>query len=141
MTPEEHQIEHIRLHRALDELLACYIEENCGRLPERILDLPPAARSGSIHNPILHLLEWAHQKTMLSTPAPHDHADPRSPVDFEAQRQMIVLALAELALSRPGWEDSIREIVRFYDVEGFPMFTAFKEANADRVKKTHGVLG
>jgi hypothetical protein len=135
MTPEEHQVEHVRLHRALDELLACYIAENCGRLPEQILDASlPSGRSGSIHNPILHLLEWAHQKTMQPTLPPQEHANPRSPADFESERQMILLALAELALSRPGFEDSLKEIARYYDGEDLAMFESFKRTSSDRVK-------
>lgn len=128
LTPEEHQAEHRRLHHALDLLLACYIGE-----------CRSGNGSGSIHNSILQLLEWAHQKTMLPTPA--DTHDDRDPVDFESQRQMIVLALAELALSRPGFEASIREIARHYDVEGLPMFEGFKGSSADRVRAERGPFG
>lgn len=135
MTPEEHQEHHVRLHRAFDELLACYIEESRVGVG--------AGRSGSITNTILQLMEWSHQKTMIPTPTgvtTRGH-DSRSVSDFEGQRQIIVLALAELALSRPGWEpEAIKPIVRYYDTDGLPLFEAFKKTSADRVKETHGGL-
>jgi hypothetical protein len=133
MTPEEHQTEHIRLHRALDELLACYFTEN--------ISIAGNKRS-SIRDPILNLLEWAYQKTMLPSPAPEEShgANARDHADFEAERQMIVLALAELALSRPGFEDAIKQIVRNFDSEGLLLFEAFKQTNRDRVKFSHGAL-
>ena len=52
----------------------------------------------------------------------------------EEERQMLVLALAELALSRPGWDDSIREIAVKLDRPGTPMYEGFKVTSADRVK-------
>jgi hypothetical protein len=131
MTPEEHQQAHKLLHRALDELLGCYINETSS------LGLK---RCGSIQNPIVELLQWAHEKTMLPSPADAHSSDQRDRFDFEGQRQMIVLALAELALSRPGWDESIREIVRHYDAEGLPMFEGFKRSNADRVSAERGPL-
>ena len=48
----------------------------------------------------------------------------------EEKRQMILLALAELALSRPGWDESLREIAT--DFVGLEMFDNFKRFNADR---------
>jgi hypothetical protein len=131
MTPEEHQQEHQRLHRALDELLACYISETSS------LGLK---RGGSIYNPILELLQWGHEKAMIPSPGDAHSSDDRDRIDFESQRQMIVLALAELALSRPGWDESIREIVRHYDGEGLPMFEGFKRTSADRVRAERGPL-
>jgi hypothetical protein len=66
MTPEEHQIEHIRLHRALDELLACYLEEGfageAAGMPRR-----------SIYDDIVQLLTWAHQKTLVPSPVERAH--------------------------------------------------------------------
>lgn len=131
MTPEEHQREHQVLHRALDQLLACYSNET------RSSGLK---RGGSIYNPILELLQWTHEKTMIPSPADAHNSDDRDRIDFEAQRQMIVLALAELALSRPGWDESIREIARHYDGEGLPTFEAFKRTSADRVRAERGPL-
>ena len=61
MTPEEHQAEHIRLHRALDELLGCWISEE--RYP---------LRRRSIHNEILVLLTWAYEKTLFPSPVSED---------------------------------------------------------------------
>lgn len=68
MTPEEHQTEHIRLHRALDELLACYLSQN--RWPER---------RTSIHDEIFALMKWNHELTLLPTPTPEDA--PHEPKD------------------------------------------------------------
>jgi hypothetical protein len=56
----------------------------------------------------------------------------------EKQRQMIILALAELALSRPGWEYSLREIAKMFC--GEDMYEGFKKTSADRVKATHADL-
>lgn len=132
MTPEEHQAEHVRLHRALDELAACYFTENSSY---------GTGKRVSIYDPLINMLGWAHQKTMLPSPVPEEAHNARSAEDLEAQRQMILLALAELALSRPGWENSIREIARHYDGDQLEMFEGFKKSNADRVKQTHGALG
>jgi len=54
----------------------------------------------------------------------------------EGQRQMILLALAELSISRPGWDMALRNIARQIDnptPEGPQMFCEFKHLNADRV--------
>lgn len=134
MTPEEHQAEHIRLHRALDELVACYLTENMA-YPGN------GAPAGSIRNEILDLMQWAYLKTLAPSMSPDEHqSDPRSPADFECERQMITLALAVLALSRPGFESAIREIVRRFDPDA-QMFDNMKRANADQVKPTHWDLG
>ncbi len=62
------------------------------------------------------------------------------PVEFtEEQRQAILLALAELALSRPGWDYMLGEIAA--ELKGVEMFQEFKRLNADRVKYSHGPLG
>jgi hypothetical protein len=130
MTPEQHQAEHVRLHRAVDELLACYLTEtrrDSGR--------------GSVHNTILQLLTWSHEKTMQPSDVTNCQHDTRDAGDLESQRQMIVLALAELALSRPGFEEAIRDIARFYDNEELTLFDCFKQNNADRVRESHGNLG
>lgn len=131
MTPKEHQAEHIRLHRAFDELCACYLTETRrenGR--------------GSVHDSIFQLMEWSHQKTMQPSPSPEQERvhDSRDAIQIGCDRDLIVLALAELALSRPGFEPAIREIVRIYDAD-CSLFDCFKQNNADRVKTTHGELG
>lgn len=59
MTPEEHQAEHIRLHRALDELLACYLSQKRKPLT-------------SINDPIIELLRWSHQMTLAPSLCPED---------------------------------------------------------------------
>lgn len=61
MTPEEHQQEHIRLHNDLDELLACYLGEN--RYPER---------RTSIHDEILDLMKWSHDKSLIPSDTPEN---------------------------------------------------------------------
>lgn len=50
----------------------------------------------------------------------------------EGQRQMILLAIAELALSRPGWDWTLGETAKVFG--GEEMFAEFKRLNADRVK-------
>lgn len=57
----------------------------------------------------------------------------------EMERQMILLAIAELALSRPGWDYSLQLIA--VRLQGAAMFDAFKRANADRVKAERSPLG
>jgi hypothetical protein len=49
----------------------------------------------------------------------------------ELDVQMICLALAELSLSRPGFEYAIREIAKKLDAE--EIFDGMRKANADRV--------
>ena len=130
MTPEQHQREHVRLHKALDELLACYFSSKTHGL----------LRSAGTSDRLIDLMAWSHQKAMIPTPVPEDAHDPRTKAEFEAERQMILLALAELALSRPGFEDSIRQIARHYDEDGLPVFESFKTSNADRVKAERSAL-
>lgn len=50
----------------------------------------------------------------------------------EGDRQMILLGIAELALSRPGWDDALGEIAK--QLGGEKMFAEFKRLNADRVR-------
>jgi hypothetical protein len=66
MTPEEHQIEHIRLHRALDELLACYLEEG-------FASEAAGMQRRSIYDDIVQLLTWAHHKTLVPSPVDRAH--------------------------------------------------------------------
>jgi hypothetical protein len=74
----------------------------------------------------------------------------------EEDRQMVILALAELALSRPGWDYALGLIAEKLSlshshddqvtgiekklVDGRFLFDQFKRLNADRVKATHGDL-
>lgn len=127
MTPEEHQEEHKHLHRALDLLIACYISEHTR-------DFGPL----EAHNSLLGLMQWSYEKTLV--PSSSEGHDNRDRDDFEGQRQMILLALAELALSRPGWDDAIRRIARNYDQPNLSLFESLKANNADRVKETHKPL-
>jgi hypothetical protein len=65
----------------------------------------------------------------------------------EEDRQAVLLALAELALSRPGWDAMLSEIAKklnphqksFFD-SGLTMFENFKLTSADRVKAERGPL-
>ena len=57
----------------------------------------------------------------------------------EGDRQMLLLAIAELALSRPGWDWTLGRIAEL--LEGRQMFEKFKRINADRVKAQRGPLG
>jgi hypothetical protein len=57
----------------------------------------------------------------------------------EGQRQMVLLAIAELALSRPGWDYALGEIAKQF--RGEEMFAEFKRLNADRVKAERAPLG
>lgn len=49
----------------------------------------------------------------------------------EEERQAIILALALMALQRPGWDNMCRRIVRekFGGVNGEGMFVEFKRCN------------
>jgi hypothetical protein len=47
------------------------------------------------------------------------------------QKAIVILALADLALSRPGWNDMIGEIVDIYGEHA--AWAQLKEINADRV--------
>lgn len=56
----------------------------------------------------------------------------------EADRQAIIMALAGLALRRPGWNQYLRGIAeQFRDVE---MFDEFKRLNADLVKPDGDII-
>jgi hypothetical protein len=57
----------------------------------------------------------------------------------EEQRQMILLAIAELALSRPGWDWTLGETAKVFS--GEEMFAEFKRLNADRVNAERTPLG
>ena len=57
----------------------------------------------------------------------------------EGQRQAILLAVAELALSRPGWDALLEEIA--HQLHGAEMFREFKRVNADRVRAERSPLG
>lgn len=58
----------------------------------------------------------------------------------EEERQVVILALAELALSRPGWDHMLRHIVERIDAPGLAMFEQLKSSNADRVQAERGPM-
>ncbi|HEY2361226.1 MAG TPA: hypothetical protein VGK36_08930 [Candidatus Angelobacter sp.] len=51
----------------------------------------------------------------------------------EGERQMLILALAELSLQRPGFDDALRRIAERVDNKEDSMFEALKRCNADKV--------
>ena len=56
----------------------------------------------------------------------------------EEQRQVTLLALAELALSRPGWDMMLSELaVAFGGMDASKLYAKFKRLNADRVRESH----
>lgn len=63
----------------------------------------------------------------------------------EGDRQMILLAIAELALSRPGWDDTLGRIADYlsHDAtnDGRLMFEGLKLTSADRVHEERSPLG
>jgi hypothetical protein len=50
----------------------------------------------------------------------------------EGDRQLVLLAIAELSLSRPGWDYALGLIAD--QLQGREMYDEFKRLNADRVK-------
>jgi len=56
----------------------------------------------------------------------------------EPERQMMILAIAELALSRPGWDHTLTELAE--KLNGREMFEELKRLNADRVRESHDDL-
>lgn len=66
--------------------------------------------------------------------------DLREAVTLDAgERHLVTLALAEIALSRPGFEDYARKIAQL--LSNGQVFDEFKRMNADRVKASHGPFG
>lgn len=47
----------------------------------------------------------------------------------ESQRQVLLLAIAKLALERPGWDGMLREMATL--LRGPAMYDQFKESNSD----------
>jgi hypothetical protein len=56
----------------------------------------------------------------------------------EGERQAVLLALAELALSRPGWDDMLRRLAE--KLNGLEMFDGLKLTSADRVASERAPL-
>lgn len=53
----------------------------------------------------------------------------------EEDRQLVILALAELALSRPGWDYACRTAAeKFGGQNALTMFDDFKKTSADHIK-------
>jgi len=53
----------------------------------------------------------------------------------ESQRQMILLALAQLALDRPGWTFTLLETADLFGgLDAQTMFKEFQRLNADRFR-------
>lgn len=54
----------------------------------------------------------------------------------EEERQAVLLALAHLAVERPGWDDMLRKIAGRIDAPGTPMYLSFKEIKADPERRS-----
>lgn len=66
-----------------------------------------------------------------------DDATPRTVTIVESDRQLVLLALATLALTRPGWLFACQQAADcFGGVEAQQMFKEFHRLNADRVHAT-----
>ena len=116
MTPEEHQAEHTRLHRALDELLACYLTE--GFLRE-----DRGGKRVSIHDEILDLLRWSHEKTLLPSLAPEDTPHCPEPQFLIAQNDDPELLewLANAKQKGGGFVSSLAHAGLVADAENYPV--------------------
>ncbi|HEV1992469.1 MAG TPA: hypothetical protein VGR34_06360 [Candidatus Dormibacteraeota bacterium] len=57
----------------------------------------------------------------------------------EGDRQLVLLALAELSISRPGFDDALGRIAD--GLKGRDMFEELKRLNADRLHSERGPLG
>jgi hypothetical protein len=114
MTPEEHQAEHIRLHRALDELMACYLNE--GFACE-----DAGGKRGSIHDEIFSLMKWGYEKTLL--PSSADRHDYRKPPVLIAQNDDPELLewLAEAQLKGGDFISSLARAGLVADHENYPV--------------------
>lgn len=58
----------------------------------------------------------------------------------ECERQMLLLAMAELALSRPGFDDMLSRIAERIDNPGPEIYLKLKRVNADRVQAERGPM-
>ncbi len=63
---------------------------------------------------------------------PSKKISPAWPALDESDRQAILLAIAELSLSRPGWKFMLKRIAQKLD--GAQMFEGFRETSGDRIK-------
>jgi hypothetical protein len=51
----------------------------------------------------------------------------------ESQRQSTIMALAHLAVERPGWDTMLKETAQLLDNPGVPMYLSFKEMHQAKV--------
>lgn len=58
----------------------------------------------------------------------------QTPLEDQADRDAVLLALAILSLDRPGWIEYLRDIACAFGDERGRAFEAFRQANADRWK-------
>lgn len=113
MTPEDHQAEHVRLHRALDELLACYLGEN------RF-----ANRRTSIHDEIFSLMKWAYQMSLVPSPAPEEVQAHKPLPDFLIAQNddgELLEWLAKAETEGGGFVKAIAHAGLSADSENYPM--------------------
>lgn len=80
-----------------------------------------------------HIWEWKQERARkdgIATPMPQI---------TEGERQLMLLAIAELALERPGFDYALGELAKRF--AGFTMYRDFKRIHADRVKDCRGPFG
>ena len=116
MTPEEHQAEHIRLHRATDQLLACYLAEGFVREDR-------GGKRGSIHDEILDLIHWSHEKTLAPSPVPEEMPHSDEPKFLIAQNDDPELLewLSKADQQGGGFVKAIARAGLVADCENYPM--------------------
>ena len=100
--------------------------------------LAPAHAAIKAANGKLAAAELVVQVPIAGGEADHEGARHRY-VLAETDRQLILLAIAELALSRPGFDDALVRISSL--LLGQATFEEFKRLNSDRVKASHGPFG
>jgi hypothetical protein len=56
----------------------------------------------------------------------------------ESDRQIVLMALAHLAVERPGWNYALSQIAQRIDNPGPALYNAFKELRADELRSRIG---
>jgi hypothetical protein len=121
MTPEDHQAEHVRLHRALDELMACYLEEGFVREDA-------GGKRASIHDEIYSLMRWSHQKSLAPSPVDRSalaqefrHAKPEQFLIAQNDDPELLEWLANASQRGGGFVQSIANAGLRADHENYPL--------------------
>jgi len=73
LTADEHRARHVELHRALDELLACFLENHFREARGLVPEIGP--ESVRLYLPsnvtVQDLMTWSHRQTQRHGPATH----------------------------------------------------------------------